>query len=356
MSFGGRTPSWLDRRTQAKQASRTDMPSTSSPWSYSGAAADRLWHKSAIGRPGEGGSLLLSPVETLFVHHHRNVELPSDDWLETALNEDSLLMQKFAVLEALRVPGNKVVLAANLDVVGAVACEDSWAARWASDTHPRDSSPIAEVRWFLDSDSLDSDGLFEWAVRVQMNGRVAEVLVVDSELSVVTYRVSSANPLGELDSTDVFSALDATSGGVTSAGGRLYSTESWSIQQLGVPTEAGVHVDGITCEIIDGLEPLSEGARILNDLLGRGLVMRPGFKYGTRWRCYDKPLGKDHAPYLVVLPSEAPHDWAGACLASRLAAGVNKIWLHPVQYGEDWCYLAVTRPPADSRWSNPNRR
>jgi len=332
------------------------MPSTSSPWSYSGAAADRLWHKSAIGRPEEGGSLLLSPAETLFVHHHRNVDFPSVDWLATALNADSLLMQQFAVLEALRVPGNKVIFSANLEVVGQTAQEDSWAARWASDSHPRDSSPIAEVRWFQDSDSLDSDGLFEWAERVESNGRVAEVLVVDSELSVVTYRASSANPLGELDSTGVFAALDAISGGVTSAGGRLYSTESWSIQQLGVPTEAGVYVNGITCEIIDCRKPLSEGAQILNDLLDRGLVMRPGFKYGTRWRCYDKPLGEDHAPYLVVLPSEAPHDWAGACLASRLAAGVNKIWLHPVQYGEKWCYLAVTRPPADSRWSNPNRR
>jgi hypothetical protein len=284
------------------------------------------------------------------------VDFPSVDWLATALNADSLLMQQFAVLEALRVPGNKVIFSANLEVVGQTAQEDSWAARWASDSHPRDSSPIAEVRWFQDSDSLDSDGLFEWAERVESNGRVAEVLVVDSELSVVTYRASSANPLGELDSTGVFAALDAISGGVTSAGGRLYSTESWSIQQLGVPTEAGVYVNGITCEIIDCRKPLSEGAQILNDLLDRGLVMRPGFKYGTRWRCYDKPLGEDHAPYLVVIPSEAPHDWAGACLASRLAAGVNKIWLHPVQYGKKWRYLAVTRPPADSRWSNPNRR
>ena len=332
------------------------MPSTSSPWSYSGSAADRLWHKSAIGRPAEGGSLLLSSAETLFVHHHRNVDFPSEDWLSTALNADRLLMQKFAVLEALRVPGNKVIFSANLEVVSQTAQAESWAARWASDSHPRDSSPIAEVRWFQDSDSLDSDGLFEWAGRVESNGRVAEVLVVDSELSVVTYRVSSANPEGGLDSTSVFAALNATSDGVNSAGGRLYSTDSWTIQQLGVPTEAGVYVDGITCEIIDGREPLSEGAQILNDLLGRGLVMRPGFKYGTRWRCYDKPLGEDHAPYLVVLPSEAPQDWGGACLASRLAAGVNKIWLHPVQNGENWCYLAITRPPADSRWSNPNRR
>jgi len=227
------------------------MTPSSSPWSYSGSAADRLWHKSAIGRPAEGGSLLLSPAETLFVHHHRNVDFPSDDWLANALNADSLLMQQFAVLEALRVPGNKVILTANLEVVGQTAQDDSWAARWASDTHPRDSSPIAEVRWFQDSDSLNSEGLFEWAERVASNGRIAEVLVVDSELSVVTYRVSSSNPEGELDSTSVFAALNATSDGVNSAGGRLYSTDSWTIQQLGVPTEAGVYVDGITCEITD---------------------------------------------------------------------------------------------------------
>ena len=174
------------------------MTPSSSPWTYSGSAADRLWHKSAIGRPAEGGSLLLSPAEALFVHHHRNVDFPSDDWLATALNADRLLMQQFAVLEALRVPGNKVILTANLEVVGQTAQDDSWAARRASDTHPRDSSPIAEVRWFQDSDSLNSEGLFEWAERVASNGRIAEVLVVDSELSVVTYRVSSSNPEGEL--------------------------------------------------------------------------------------------------------------------------------------------------------------
>ena len=85
-------------------------------------------------------------------------------------------------------------------------------------------------------------------------------------------------------------------------------------------------------------------------------MIRPGFKYGTRWRCYDKPLGEDHAPFLVILPEDAPKDWAGACLASRLASGVNKIWLHPISHGDSWNYLAIKRPPADSRWSNPNKR
>ena len=136
----------------------------------------------------------------------------------------------------------------------------------------------------------------------------------------------------------------------------LFPSEDWKIQQLGVPSTGGIHLDSITCEIVQGLNPLSEGAKILSDLLNRGLVIRPGFKYGTRWRCYDKPLGEDHAPFLVVLPEDAPRNWAGACLASRLASGVNKIWLHPVAKGNSWNYLAITRPPPDSRWSNPNKR
>lgn len=345
-----------DRRTQAKRVIRTFMP-PAALWRYSGSAADRMWHKSAIGRPAGEGQLELTPAETLFVHYHRHIELPSDNWLDGALSANSELMQEYAVLEALRVPGNKVVLAANLDIVGVDSERESWALRWASDAHPRDSAPAAEIRWFHDSDSLDAGGLLDWAERVGRVGRVAEVLVVDAELSVVTYRVSSSEPRGVTESSGVLETLRALAGGgIPSAGGRLFSADSWKIQQLGVPTEAGVHVDEIAVELIEGFTPQSDSARILADLLLRGLVMRPGFKYGTRWRCYDKPLGQDHAPWLVILPSEAPRDWGGACLASRLAAGVNKVWLHPISRGDSWAYLAVKRPPADSRWSNPNRR
>ncbi len=332
------------------------MPPASSLWRYSGAAADRLWHKSAIGRPAGDGTLELTPAETLFVHNHRNVELPSENWLNGALATNSQLMQEYAILEALRVPGNKVVLAANLQGVGADAETETWAARWPSDKHPRDSQPASEIRWFHSSDSLDAGDLFEWAERVASVGRVAEVMVVDAELSVVTYRVSAADPRGIFEGTRAIETLQSLDEGVASGSGRLYPVDSWTVEQLGVPTEAGVHVDEIASELIQGFSPLSDGARILADLLARGLVMRPGFKYGSRWRCYDRPLGEDHAPWLVVLPSEAPRDWGGACLASRLAAGVNKIWLYPIPRDDDWSYLALTRPPADSRWSNPNRR
>ena len=135
----------------------------------------------------------------------------------------------------------------------------------------------------------------------------------------------------------------------------IFPSENWEIEQLGIPTEEGIFLDTIASEIVDGKSPLSQGALILLDLLDRGLVIRPGFKYGSKWRCYEKRIGDDHAPYLVVLPDEAPKNWAGACLASRLASGVNKIWLHPVNNEGSWNYLAITRPPADSRWTNPRK-
>ncbi len=356
MSFGGNRESNHDRRTQASKFPPRVMAGIPTSWTYDGPAADRIWQKSAIGRPSGDGKLDLSPAETLFVHHHRHLDLPTNDWINIALKQNSMLLQEYAILEALRVPGNKIILSTNMDLFSEQIHSQSWAARWSSNTHPRNSKPTSEIRWFHESDKLDATELHLWTIEVINSGRIPEVLVVDEEFSVVTYQLSSENPTGSLEVNETTDSLANLSDGITSADGMLFPSEDWEIQQLGVPSAGGIHLDSITCEIVQGLNPLSEGAKILSDLLNRGLVIRPGFKYGTRWRCYDKPLGEDHAPFLVVLPEDAPRNWAGACLASRLASGVNKMWLHPVAKGNSWNYLAITRPPPDSRWSNPNKR
>ena len=48
------------------------------------------------------------------------------------------------------------------------------------------------------------------------------------------------------------------SGGITSANGLLFPSDDWNIKQLGVPTSGGTHLDSIACEIIQGLNPISE--------------------------------------------------------------------------------------------------
>ena len=85
-------------------------------WIYSGQASDRLWSKSAIGRPmGELG-LLLSGAEVIFCHEHRHIDLPHSDWMAEAVMENTRIIDEASIIEALRVPGNKIVLRNNLNL------------------------------------------------------------------------------------------------------------------------------------------------------------------------------------------------------------------------------------------------
>ena len=329
-------------------------------WIYSGQAADRLWDKSAIGRPlGETG-LLLTGAEVIFCHEHRHLDLPSG-WIGKAVQEHLELFDEAAILEALRVPGNKIVINHNLKELDVGHASLSWAARWPSDSHPRDNPPVAELRWFHASCELDVDDLYSWAAEVNSLGRICEIMVVDDEGSVVSYRVSSEAPSGELGgfSSDILDSISHREFRPISNGGVIILEDGeWPDERIGIPHPNGRMIDSTTSQMLyaddEGGETM--GSSILRDLLMRGLHPRPGFKYGTRWRCYDKPLGQEHAPWLVVHPAEAPSDWEGACLASRLASGVGKTWLHPLIVGDSWEYLSISRPPPDSRWSNPNRR
>ena len=329
-------------------------------WLYSGKAADRFWSKSAIGRPMGEKVLLLADAEVIFCNQHRHLDLPHEDWFADSLSESSDLLDESIVIEALRVPGNKVVMSINLKHFDIEHSKLTWAARWSSDKHPRGDPPISEIRWFHASTELDVQDLYEWSVGVHSRERIAEVIIVDDESSVVTYRVSSTEPsgdLGRLHNRDIGQIRERVFKPLANGGVMILNVDSWPDERIGIPYPDGRIIDSICANMIYADEDEETmGSSILSDLLNRGLHPRPGFKYGTRWRCYDKPLGKEHAPWLVVHPAEAPSDWEGACLASRLAAGVGKTWLHPLLENGEWRYLSISRPPADSRWTNPNRR
>ena len=304
--------------------------------------------------------LLLTGAEVIFCNEHRHLDLPYPEWLVDAVGDDLCLLDEAVVMEALRVPGNKVVVNANLNDLDVDHSLSTWAARWPSDTHPRDEGPIAEVRWFHASSELDAEDLYEWSEEVSSRDRIAEVIVVDDESSVVSYRVSTAAPSGEmgrLSNQAVQQIRHRKFKPLANGSVIVFEDEELPDERIGIPHPRGRILDSIASQMIFSDEDnLSMGSSILRDLLSKGLHPRPGFKYGTRWRCYHKPLGEEHAPWLVVHPAEAPSDWEGACLASRLAAGVGKIWLHPLQVQDSWEYLSISRPPADSRWSNPSRR
>lgn len=343
---------------------------------YDGSSFSRLWEKSAIGILVDGPGLLLTDSEVIFCREHRGVEFDGlndidlfSRWLTDRIEHNENMLLETAVLEALRVPGNKVVLSENFRALN-LGESDSWAMRWSSDSHPSKGAPESEILWFESKDRFtDSRGggesvlkdLLYWCVQVEERGRIPEVLVIDDEQSVVTYRLSESNPRGEMPepTEEIFANISKMESKSITGNGLFFPSQTkWPLESIGIPLHGGRQLDHIEAEVVksnfDENIPLS--ASILYDLWMRGLNTRSGFKYGTTWRCYSEGVGDAHAPWLVVDPtSEGPDNWAEACLSSRLASGVNKHWLYPIMDNGNWRYLQISRPPSDSRWSNPRR-
>ena len=364
-------------------------------WLYEGRSANRLWEKSALGRKISDSKILLSDAELLFCHKHRGVEFTDietlnsyytmDKWISERITRNPYLLMETTILEALRASGNKIVLKNNLESIG-IYDSNSWGLRWSSEKHPSNSEPVSEILWFYSNETIlhgnnnkgpmgelldwkDNSGTMEvllnWQELVSKNGRIAEILVVDDEHSVVTYRISEAHPDGRMNPpTELdFEKISRISKSEIEGSGTFFSEiDSWPNECIGIPTYGGRKLDSIESEIYhniiqnNSMSDLSDSAKILIDLWNRGLNTRSGFKYGTCWRCYIGDIGKGHAPWLVVDSSkEGPKNWAEVCLSSRLASGVNKKWLYPIFDKGSWRYLEVSRPPSDSRWSNPNK-
>ena len=351
---------------------------------YDGPAYSRLWEKSAIGLLTGSQGLLLTDSEVIFCREHRGVEFEDivDQgtfalWLSERVRLNRNILRESAVLEALRVPGNKVVLSENFEPLG-LESSDSWAMRWPSGDHPSRGSPVSEILWYESKDVLHDvdqepentlEYLLHWCDEVTRRGRLPEVLVIDEEQSVVTYRLSESNPRGDMNqpTEKLFESISEMSAESLGSNGIFISdANNWQLESIGIPLHNGRQLDITEAEIVRLMGKktqsttevgfLSVSASILLDLWNRGLNTRSGFKYGTAWRCYSGDVGNGHAPWLVVDPSkEGPTNWAEACLSSRLASGVNKHWLYPIHDGRKWRYLQISRPSSDSRWSNPKR-
>ena len=119
--------------------------------------------------------------------------MPYENWLNEEIKKNQLINEAI-VLEALRVPGNKVVLTENFaGKEELVHNKSTWGLRWSSNFHPREKFAESEIRWFHSSDYIDMEELFSWTVDVMGRNRLAEVLIVDNEQAVVTYNITSEN-------------------------------------------------------------------------------------------------------------------------------------------------------------------
>ena len=290
----------------------------------------------------------MNTVELLFCVNHRNIVFPIGNLVIEELKENQNFLVQYVAMEAVRIPGNKVVL--NIDQWSADYDfeENSWAMRWPSNLHPRESDPVSELQIFNSNDPIIPEELYSWCEGVEHKGLIPEIIVVDEEGSAVTYRISIEDPRGELGK---YSGIDIDTGSLYEISSGGYFIPSLDIEESRV--SEGLLGGGITDSAFRSLMEGDEDTRavVLLDLLNRGLNPKSGFKYGTKWRCYEGNVGESHAPWLVADPENIPSDWNEACLASRLASGVNKTWLMPIFTRGHIDYMSISRPPTDSRWS-----
>ena len=200
-------------------------------WHFKEKSADRLWHKSAIGKPAEGGGIHMNTVELLFCVNHRNIVFPTGSLIVDELEENPNFLVQYVAMEAVRIPGNKVVL--NIDQWSSDYDfeQNSWAMRWPSNLHPRESDPVSELQIFNSNDAIVPEELYSWCGGVEQKGLIPEIIVVDEEGSAVTYRISIENPRGELGK---YSGIDIDTGSLyeISGGGSV------SYTHLTLPTKA----------------------------------------------------------------------------------------------------------------------
>lgn len=78
----------------------------------------------------------------------------------------------------------------------------------------------------------------------------------------------------------------------------------------------------------------------------KGLVPKTGFKFGSHFRVYRRPIGEGHAPYLIhVLPEDFTSTWTEISRAVRLANSVRKEMIFaPVGEGVEYIRLKRITP------------
>ena len=272
-------------------------------WFLSAPLSNRLYQKSALGKPVDGG-ILLTNEEVMFCHWHRHVPL-EEGWVETQLKEDPSFAHKAVAYDVLRSAGEKVVPKSG-----------KW-LRWSRESHPSKGEPDAEVRWARAREDLDIEDLMNWIEDVSKKNMYSEFAIVDDEMDVTMYRMELIEPEGNL--------VPATRN---------------NYPELGVEHLSRRFLRDDELDWINGVEsPVTD---LFGELNSRGLLMRPGFKYGCRWRVYSTKVEEDHAPYLMQMEQEAPNNWEGVCLSVRLAEGVNKGWVVAVNRGV-WKFLLIRR-------------
>ncbi len=302
-------------------------------WFIPDPLAQRLHQKSGLGKRTKQG-ILLTAEEVLFCHWYRHVPLPSDHgWFGAQLHHDGTLLRRIIGMDVLRNGGERVIPVAHLAERFEPFPKHTWAVRWERHESWTSHSGYSQVRLQRTHDPLDWDELDAWVESVNSCGHVAELCVIDDEFDTTVYHLSTCFPHGThvrhsgLDEERKEALRSACKEAQSVDGGFFlnYPAE-WPLPAIGTPHFSGRYLRNEEHAFL-----IRDGHTSVQDLYGalveQGLLLRPGFKYGCRWRGYEDSIEDAHAPWLIQPLEEAPTNWEEVCLAVRLAEGVNKRWI-----------------------------
>ena len=317
-------------------------------WFVSEPLAHRLHQKSALGRRTEGG-LLLTPEEVLFCHWYRHLPLPEgNSWFGASLSQDTTLLRRTIALDVLRNGGERVVPAVHLGTRFDSLPKATWAVRWERHESWSSHPGHTQVRIQRTHDPLDWDELGGWVSHVHSVGHLAELVVIDDEFDTTVYHLSFMQPngdhhhIGDLSLEQREQVITWCKKGTPVDGGVFLSVNhEWPLPAFGLPHFSGRFLRTEEQDYL--LNGSSATNRLYATLVEAGLLLRPGFKYGCKWRAYEDAIEVAHAPWLIQPRPEAPSNWEEVCLAVRLAEGVNKRWLCADQNGTESTFLNIKR-------------
>ena len=323
-----------------------------SGWLIKPPLSARLFQKSGLGVPlrGEDG-IILSPMEILFCNWHRHLPLPSDDWFENEIDKDSDLLAKAVIFDTARSGGEIVIPCSN--ILDHQLSTGLFALKWKRNQSQFKSEPVSHVRWFWTFENLDWNEIFNWAEQVEKLNCKCDIFIIDEEMEVTMYRVSFIEPIGsqkvwnELTNNEIELISKMWDSKIeTKSGYHMPIVKGWPLNSIGVEHLSGINLrkeEGIWLEKMINNEDIPKESRLYDDLINRGLILRPGFKFGSRWRIYDDEVSKSHAPWLLQTEDELAKTWESACLSIRLAEGVHKKWVCAIQSDSNWRFMQVER-------------
>ena len=353
------TPRVRSRRPLGEARTPNQVPANPLPapefrdggWYLPAPHAQRLHTKSALGKLSKDDGIVMTPAEVLFCHWYRHVPLPAalEGWFEGRVREDSGLALRVIAMDVLRNGGERVVPAVHLRERFPSLSEFTWAIRWERHESWTKHGGFSQVRLQHTNDVLDWTELLQWVDDVHQAGHVAELCVVDNEFDATIYHLARTHPSGtqrlfsDLSESDQQRMKEQALGAAELNDGYFIANpDSWSLPSVGIEHFSGRFLRKEEHTYLTG-QSSSEVDTLFAQLCDAGLLLRPGFKYGCRWRVYERGIEVEHAPWLVQPVQEAPTNWEEVCLAVRLAEGVHKRWLCALPQHGQYSYLNIKR-------------